>query len=158
VYYSKMDRGADKLKELKNDITRADLGNIDFLIESSYGGKNPLFNVLNAYANFDSEIGYSQGMNIVGSWILKFMRTEIDGELKYDETNAFYVLVHIMQELDYRNIYDRHLTKTRAHLEIISEILESGHPEFYEHLQDEVDVDLAPYFTNVIMTMFIANV
>ena len=97
-------------------------------------------------------------MNIVGSWILKFMRQEIDGKLEYDEMNAFYVLVHIMQELDYRNIYDKHLTKTRAHLEIISEILESGHPEFYEHLQDEVDVDLAPYFTNVIMTMFIANI
>lgn len=86
------------------------------------------------------------------------MRKEIDGKLEYDEMNAFYVLVHIMQELDYRNIYDKHLTKTRAHLEIISEILESGHPEFYEHLQDEVDVDLAPYFTNVIMTMFIANI
>jgi|TARA_B110001450_G_C17421856_1_gene400180 hypothetical protein len=66
------------------------------MIESSYGGVNPLFNVLNAYANYDTEIGYSQGMNIVGSWILKFMRKEINGELVYDEMNAFYVLVHIM--------------------------------------------------------------
>jgi len=86
------------------------------MVPSCYGGTNPLFNILNAYANYDSEIGYSQGMNIVGSWILKFMRIEVDGELVYDEVNAFYVLVHIMKVLDYRNIYYRYLTKTRAHL------------------------------------------
>ena len=74
-------------------------------------------------------------MNIVGSWILKFMRYETEeGELVYDELNSFYILIHIMKVLDYRNIYDKHLSKTKQHLEIIAEILESGHPEFYEHL------------------------
>lgn len=101
-------------------MTRADLGNKDFLEGSYYKGPNPLFNILNAYANYDEEIGYSQGMNIVAAWILKFMRYEqiVDGQtnLVYDEINSFFVIVHIMKELDYRNIYDKHLTKTRAHL------------------------------------------
>jgi hypothetical protein len=93
------------------------------MVPSDYGGVNPLFNVLNAYANLDPEIGYSQGMNIVASWILKFMRYIENGEVKYDEVNTFFVLVHIMQELEYKNIYDKHLSKTVAHLEIIQEIL-----------------------------------
>lgn len=60
-----------------------------------------MYNVLNAYAHLDPEIGYCQGMNIVVSWILKFLRF-YDKEqkiIKYDETNAFYILVHIMKEL-----------------------------------------------------------
>ena len=71
-------------------------------------------------------------MNIVAAWILKFMRyLDSNGEIVYDELNAFFVLVHIMSELEYKNVYDKQLSKTVAHLEIIQEILESGHPEFY---------------------------
>lgn len=36
-------------------------------------------------------------------------------------------------------------------------MIETGFPDFYGHLLEEVDVDLAPYFTNVIMTMFVTN-
>ena len=87
--------------DLKKDVTRADLGNKDFIIPCEFAGKNALFNVLNAYANYDTEILYSQGMNIVVSWILKFMRV-YDSKSKqvvYDEVNSFYILLHIMEEL-----------------------------------------------------------
>ena len=40
---------------------------------------------------------------------------------------------------------------------MIEEMIETGFPSFYQHLLEEVDVDLAPYFTNVIMTMFVTN-
>lgn len=53
-HYANNDRGPDKMKELKNDVTRADLGNKDFIEKDSvYGGQNPLFNILNAYASLD---------------------------------------------------------------------------------------------------------
>ena len=152
-------RGKEGLDEIVKDITRADLGNTDFEKPAMYEGENALFNVLNAYANFDSEIGYSQGMNIVVSWILKFMR-EVDpatNEVVYDEENSYFILLHIMFNLKYRNVYDRGLSKTIEHLQMIEEMIETGFPIFYEHLLEEVDVDLAPYFTNVIMTMFITN-
>ena len=64
-------------------------------------------------------------MNIVVSWILKFLRY-FDKEqniIKYDETNAFYILVHIMKELQYRHIYDNNLSKTVEHLKLIEENL-----------------------------------
>jgi hypothetical protein len=33
-----------------------------------------LYNVLRAYANYDPEIGYAQGMGIVISWLLRHTR------------------------------------------------------------------------------------
>lgn len=161
LYYGLRDRnrGQEGLDEIVKDITRADLGNTDFEKPAEYNGNNALFNVLNAYANHDTDIGYSQGMNIVVSWILKFMR-HVDLETKevvYDEENSYFILLHIMDQLKYRNVYDRSLSKTREHLQMIEEMIETGFPTFYEHLLEEVDVDLAPYFTNVIMTMFITN-
>lgn len=98
-------------------------------------------------------------MNIVVSWILKFMRyvDPVTNEVTYDEENSFFILQHIMYGLGYRNIYDKSLSKTIAHLKMIEEMIETGFPDFYAHLLEEVDVDLAPYFTNVIMTMFITN-
>jgi hypothetical protein len=114
-YYMTKDSGPDIFTELEKDVTRADLGNTDFIITCGLDGKNALFNVLNAYANYDTEILYSQGMNIVVSWILKFMRI-YDPKTKsivYDECNSFFVMVHIMEVLEYRHIYDETLTKTR---------------------------------------------
>lgn len=100
-HYMSKDSGKDMFMELDKDVRRADLGNEDFIIPCTFGGKNALFNVLNAYATYDTEIEYSQGMNIVGSWILKFMRV-YDSKSKsvvYDECNSFFVMVHIMEEL-----------------------------------------------------------
>jgi hypothetical protein len=58
--------------EIEQDLKRADLSNADFSNDWDTG-ENSLYNVLRAYANYDPEIGYSQGMNIFVSWILKFM-------------------------------------------------------------------------------------
>mmetsp|Transcript_39641 Transcript_39641/g.60697 ORF Transcript_39641/g.60697 Transcript_39641/m.60697 type:complete len:212 (+) Transcript_39641:2519-3154(+) len=68
---------------LKKDLERTDLSNKDFKINYKTG-KNPLYNVLNAYAHFDPEVGYCQGMNIITSWLLKFLKDVkdkcVDGE------------------------------------------------------------------------------
>ena len=53
------DSGPDMFEELKKDVPRANLGNTDWMKECSFNGNNSLFNVLNAYANYDTEILYS---------------------------------------------------------------------------------------------------
>jgi len=55
-------------------------------------------------------------MGIVVSWILKFTRfiiplsDEVDENnrcvLHYNEVDAFYIFIHISENLDYRHIYD----------------------------------------------------
>jgi hypothetical protein len=77
-------------------------------------------------------------MNIVVSWILKFMRVS-DPEIKvvtYDEANTFYILVHIMRNLQYRNIYDKNLSKTVEHLKLIEANLQGGFPDLFAHMLD----------------------
>lgn len=43
--------------KIKKDLPRTCIGNQDFKIDHK-SGKNQLFNVLNAYAAYDPEIGY----------------------------------------------------------------------------------------------------
>lgn len=93
------------------------MSNLDFTIEAK-SGRNSLFNVLKAYANYDPEIGYSQGMNVMVSWILKFMQiVNHQNKLEYDEENSFYLILHIMNKLECRNIFDKNLSKTIQLLE-----------------------------------------
>ena len=119
---------------------------------------------MNAYAHYDPEIQYCQGMNIVMSWILKFM---VDGTgqydeegheiLAYDEVSSFYIFLYMMNNLQYRNVYDEQLSKLNEHLEIIEEHLHTSFPEIYNHLVDEMFVNLVPVFTNIITTIFVAD-
>ena len=73
--------------------------------------KNPLFNVLNAYAQYDPQVNYGQGMNYLTANILNYMQltesrtsaiialdvqqssmamaNEVSGP--FDEVNAFYL-------------------------------------------------------------------
>lgn len=74
-------------------------------------------------------------MNVVLSWILKFTRSvtgEIDEtgryKLQYNESNAFYIFLHIRDNLRYRKIYDHKLSKCKAHLEFLTQFLECTFP------------------------------
>ena len=52
---------------LCKDVPRSGFGkNRDFDTDPR-SLKNPLFNVLNAFAHFDTEVGYSQGMNMIAA-------------------------------------------------------------------------------------------
>ena len=51
------------------------------------------------------DVEYSQGMNIITSWILKHMQVVNEGEIVYDTVNSFYILCHIMKVLQCQDIY-----------------------------------------------------
>ena len=135
---------------LQKDVGRCDPGNKEFNDKHNpcTSGNNPVFNLMNAYAHYDPEIEYCQGINVVMSWILKFTRTEsgkctIDGhkELAYNEVDAFYIFVHIVENLEYRRVYDQELSKLKDHLDLIESVLMTGFPEIYEHFIDS-DIDM----------------
>ena len=61
-------------REIIKDLHRTDLiKNNDFCVDP-FIENNPLFNILNAYAFFDKEVGYGQGMNMIASYLLNFTR------------------------------------------------------------------------------------
>jgi len=101
---------------------------------------------LNAYANYDPEIGYCQGMNFIVALLLKHLESERD---------SFYVMVHIMQKHDWRGCFDMQTTKLKSLLEFIETILETAWPNLFKHMMEEIEISLFPAFQSTIMTIFI---
>ena len=57
-------------------------------------GNNSLYNVLNALALYDTELGYVQSMNFVAGLLLQ----------ELNEENAFYMMIYIYIDLDWRKV------------------------------------------------------
>ena len=64
--------------------------------EDIKSGENKLFNVLCAFACYDHEVGYVQGMNYLAGLLLLHMESEVD---------AFWCLVHLLHRKNWRQIY-----------------------------------------------------
>lgn len=78
----------------------------------TFEGREKLFRVLRAYSHFDSEIGYTQGMNFIAASLLLHMNPDNEKELqevcfidKDYEENIFWILVHIMKEKKWRILF-----------------------------------------------------
>ena len=52
------------------------MGDLELWGEDLNCGNNKLFNVLKAYANYDNEIGYVQGMNYLVALLLFYISDE----------------------------------------------------------------------------------
>jgi hypothetical protein len=126
------------------DLDRTDLGNKAYMIPPKTG-KNPLFNVLMAYAHYDPEVSYCQGMNIITAWILKYTQSPIPQgnelnsyglptNLDYNELDSFFILLYICQEKKWREIYKPGMEKIVQHLTLLSEVLSTSFEQVYNHL------------------------
>ena len=65
-------------------------------------GNNKLFNVLKAYANYDAEIGYIQGMNYIAALMLYYIE---------DEETVFWCLYQLMVKNNWRETFINGLPK-----------------------------------------------
>jgi len=77
------------------DVTRT-FTDLPFFVEDSEAGNNKLFNVLKAYANYDTEVSYVQGIN----YIVALMLLHIE-----DEEQVFWCLVNLMERYAWRWLY-----------------------------------------------------
>ncbi len=83
------------------DIERTRKAEGVYQIEYSTG-KNPIYNLLNAYAQFDHTVGYCQGMSFIADLLLR----HID-----DEMQSFFVLIHIMKVHKWQGCFERGFPK-----------------------------------------------
>ena len=73
---------------------------------------------------------------MVVSWILKFCRHNTDVKnsetgryiLKYSESDAFYILEHIVTVLNLLHMFDVNMSKVRELLETVESLVEANHP------------------------------
>ena len=73
-----------------------------------------LYNVLLAYANYDSQIGYVQGMNYIAGMLLMHIQ---------DDEKVFWCILYIMNRLNWRCIYKHDMTKLMELLDTVEDKL-----------------------------------
>lgn len=78
-------------------------------------------------------------------------------KLKYNESIAFYIWIHIIETLKYRRIYDHTMSKLIYHLRVVEEHLRCAFPEVYDLIMNQVEIDLTPVFVSTIATVFLAD-
>ena len=77
------------LRQIKKDVPRTSstFNNDHFELPLSTG-KNPVFNILSAYAEQDPELGYTQGMNFIAAILYVAVQ---------DEVLSFTIMQRLMQ-------------------------------------------------------------
>lgn len=107
-------------------------------------GKNSLYNILYAYAQFDLEIGYCQGMNYFVDMFWQNLKNEED---------CFYCLVHLMKVQEWRLCFNDEMTKLKELLEFLEQVMQTTWSNVLQHIiyeifeDDEDQVSLVPIFS-----------
>jgi len=83
-------------RDLLRDLGRTSFERPSYRITNVESGQNPLFNMMNAYAHYDKEVGYKTGMSHIMSCLYNIVE---------DEAQCFYLFVHVMKHLDWRKCF-----------------------------------------------------
>lgn len=112
-------------------------------------GQMSLRNVLMAYACYDPETGYCQGMGFIAILFLLYM----------PEDDAFWLLVAVMSDKGkyrLRGIFSRDLSLTKLRVFQVKRLLERFMPRLYRHFNEE-SVDPFLYSSKWFLTVFAYN-
>ena len=78
-----------------------------------------LFNILLAYANYDTQVGYVQGLNYIAAMLLMHIQ---------DEERVFWCLVFILNRNQWRSIYMEEMPKLMEIIDILDDKLKKNYP------------------------------
>lgn len=110
---------------------------------ASAGLQEGLFNVCKAYALFDQDVGYAQGMNFLSMPLLFNM----------PEEEAFCLLVRLMNQYHLRDLFVADMPGLHKHLYHFERLLEDLEPALYCHLHRK-QVTPHLYATQWFLTLF----
>jgi hypothetical protein len=131
------------LKSINKDICRT-FPHHELFVEVS--GQLSLFNVLKAYSNYDSEVGYCQGMNFIAGALLMHL----------DEEKAFWTFVSIMFDKDWRSLFKEGTPRLQKLVKDLSGLVQDKDDEVFRHFRD-LDVDFN-IFSKYFLTLFLSDV
>jgi hypothetical protein len=112
-----------------------------FLMSS--GLQDGLFGICKAYALYDEEVGYAQGMNFIAMPLLFNMREE----------EAFCLFVKMMSKYGLRDLFTNDMPGLHLHLYQFERLLEDREPALYCHLNRR-GVSPNLYATQWFLTLF----
>ncbi|XP_057302285.1 growth hormone-regulated TBC protein 1-A-like [Hydractinia symbiolongicarpus] len=93
----------------------------------------PLANVLTAYASYNSNIGYCQGLNYIAGMLLLVTKNEKD---------TFWLLVQMLDKL-VPDFYSSKMLGLRIECNVLDELIRLGHPDLHAHFRSHnIDMEL----------------
>lgn len=140
AYVRNLNKSIDEevLSEIEKDIHRTFPGHRTL---SSKTGQRAMANVLRAYASFDPEVGYSQGMNFLSGILLTYL----------SPPQAFDALVLVMQERGLREYYKPNgMVHLQARLWQLSKLIPT---EMERHLENHMVLPVL-YASSWLLTCF----
>lgn len=119
----------------------------ELLIFDKYA-QQQLYRILNAYSNYDSSVGYCQGMNFVVGLLLVVSN--------FNELEAFCVLVSLMNNYHLNEFYKEKFPLLNKYIYVFEKILQNEIPDLVEHFNKE-EVFPPVYLHQWMLTLFIAS-
>ncbi len=129
---------------LAKDVDRT-MAELKLWREETHCGNNKLFNVCKAYANFDKEVSYVQGLNYIVALLLIYIQ---------DEETAFWCLVYLMNHRSWRFVYTQNFPKLRSMCRVLEDRLMLEFPKVLRHLQEN-DIQSEGTFSAHFMTLYV---
>jgi hypothetical protein len=111
-------------------------------------GQGALRRVLRAYSQYDSEVGYCQGMNFIVAMFLTFLTEE----------ESFWLLVIVMNEEPYmlRALYGEDMSGTHEILYIADKLMKQFVPKLWKHLERE-GIHHSMFVTQWLLTLYTSS-
>ncbi|KAJ2483001.1 GTPase-activating protein [Coemansia sp. RSA 2131] len=134
--------GASHEKQIRHDLART-FPKLDYFRDVDGAGQEGLFNVLRAYALFDPEVGYCQGLSFVVGPLL----------LNMPDEEAFCVLVKLMYTYGLRGHFLPSMDDLQLRLYQFEHVLADALPWLSRHFQEQ-GVLPTMYVSQWLMTMF----
>ncbi|EGR28686.1 hypothetical protein IMG5_170380 [Ichthyophthirius multifiliis] len=149
-------------KQILKDVPRT-YSDFQYFFNEKNEGQTRLYRILKAYAFFDPEVGYVQGMNFIVASLLIHMNPENEKEIKdvyiinssYEE-NIFWMLVSIMQNKNLRILFVKNMEGIYGYIENLENILKCKVKEVYEHIK-EIGLDVFTCFNQYYFTILMYN-
>ncbi|KAI9286785.1 rab-GTPase-TBC domain-containing protein [Umbelopsis sp. AD052] len=133
-------------RQIDLDIPRTMRDHI--MLRERYGfGQRVLFNVLRAFASYDEEVGYCQGMsNVVATLVMYF-----------EEEKTFTMLVHMFQKCNLHNLFIQGFPALVESFYIQERLLEQHLPKVSIHMKNN-DITSSSYATRWYITLFTGGI
>lgn len=129
-------------KQIRQDLTRT-FPKLAYFQDAQGAGQEGLFSVLRAYAHYDREVGYCQGLSFVVGPLLMMMPDE----------EAFCVLARLMYTYGLRGHFLPTMDDLQLRLFQFEHILHDTLPSLFKHFQQQ-GVKPTMYVSQWLMTMF----
>ncbi|XP_011304612.1 rab GTPase-activating protein 1-like isoform X2 [Fopius arisanus] len=118
----------------------------DFFKETGGLGQDSLYRISKAYAAYDEEVGYCQGLSFLVASLLLHM----------PEEQAFCVLVKLMYNYGLRDLYKDRFDNLHMRFYQLNRLIEDQLPELYKHFFD-LGVETHMFAAQWFLTLFTAR-